>query len=565
MRIKFFAFVSLVVVGAMAPFGSASATSPRFYRDDPILREPEPQDAGGAALSQLDLMYELSYNLFALAGRKPSGMRAQNVNTIDEVPDSSWFTNRIGTRALTIDEIVRGPNVGPPPDPSRWVIWRQKTSGSHPGITARDANGETWFLEFDPPYYPGAATAAAVMATRFFWAFGYNQVESFLTTFDPKRVEIDPKATFIRPNGKRTPITRGDIEELLEHAARRPDGTYRVFAGRLIPGRIIGNFRYQGTRPDDPNDVVPHEHRRELRALNVFGAWTNVTDFKAENTLDTIVTENGHAIVKHYLQDVGSSFGMSNDIYTWDMGWEHFYQGGVTAKRLASFGFALSPWQTVNYTEGPEIGKFEGDRFDPRTWRGHTPNAAIIEMRDDDAFWAAQRVAAFTNDMIRAIVHTGEFGDPAAEQAIGDIMINRRDKILQAYLPAVNPIVTPRLESNRLSFENAAVAADVAKVPGMYRASWFLFDNATGESQPLSETTSATTTIEAPLGLPTAAGSFILVELSADSKEHQAWRRPIRTYFRLGSDGWTLVGLERTPAEASTRKSAALAALRHAK
>ena len=103
-----------------------SATSPRFYRDDPILREPEPQDASGAAPSQVNLMYELTYNLFALPRHKPSGLRAQNVNTIDEVPDSRWFTNRIGTRALTTDEIVRGPNVGPPPDPSRWVIYQGK-------------------------------------------------------------------------------------------------------------------------------------------------------------------------------------------------------------------------------------------------------------------------------------------------------------------------------------------------------------------------------------------------------------------------------------------------------
>ena len=547
MRTKILTFITVVSIAAISGFGSASATGPRFYRDDPIVREPEPQDARGAALSEVDLMYELTYNLFALSGGKPTGVRAENVNTIDEVPDSSWFTNRIGTRALTVDELVRGPNVGPPPDPSRWVIFREKTSGGHAGITAKDANGGTWFLEFDPSYNPEAATSAVVMATKFFWAFGYNQVESFLTTFDPKRMEIHPDATFRRPNGNRTPITRSDINELLEHAARRPDGTYRVVAGRLIPGRIIGNFRYQGTRPDDPNDLVPHEHRRELRGLFVFGAWTNMTDFKAKNTIDTVLTENGHAVVKHYLQDVGSTFGMANEQYQWDNGWEHFYDGGIVAKRLASFGFALSPWATARFTEGPAIGKFEGDRFDPRTWKTHTPNAASIEMRDDDAFWAARRVAAFSNDMIRAIVHTGEFSDPAAEKAIGDIMIKRRDKILRTYLPAVNPIVTPRLEDNRLSFQNASVAADVAKAPDVYRASWFHFDNATGESRSLSETSSATTTIEAPPGLPAAPGSFILVEISADSKEHKAWQRPVRTYFRLDADGWKLVGLERMP------------------
>jgi hypothetical protein len=547
MRKKIVSLVSVISVAVLIGVGAVAATSQRFYRDDPILREPEPRDAAGAAPSEVDLMAGLTYNLFALGGRKPSGLRAQNVNTIDEVPDSSWFTNRIGTRELTTDEIVRGPNAGRPPNPARWIITRQKTAGAHPGITARDANGETWFLEFDPPYNAEAATAAVVMATKFFWAFGYNQVETFLTTLDPKRIEIDPKATFYRPSGKRTPITRGDIEELLAQVARRPDGTYRVVAGRLVPGKIIGNFRYEGTRPDDPNDLVPHQHRRELRGLYVFGAWTNLTDFKANNTLDTLVTENGRTVVKHYLQDVGSTFGMTNERHQWENGWEYFHEHGVSAKRLLSFGLAPSPWRTVKYAEGPSIGKFEGDRFDPRTWKTHTPNAASIEMRDDDAFWAARRVASFSTDMIRAIIHTGEFSDPAAEKTIGDIMIKRRDKILRTYLPAVNPIVAPRLEDNRLSFENAAVAADVARPPAVYRAAWFHFDNATGDCRLLAQTTSGTTTIDAPLDLPTSESSFIMVELSADSKEHESWGRPIRAYFRFDGGQWTLVGLERAP------------------
>ncbi len=74
-----------------------------------------------------------------------------------------------------------------------------------------------------------------------------------------------------------------------------------------------------------------------------------------------------------------------------------------------------------------------------------------------------------------------------------------------------------------------------------------LFDNATGETRPLSETQSATTSIDAPRGLPTGAGSIVAVDISAESDAHPAWKRPIRTYFRRGGDGWTLVGLERIP------------------
>src|SRR5262245_1218033 len=438
----------ILSVASLGLFASVVSTQgPRFYPDDPITRAPESQDASKAAPYDQSEMYELSRNLFVTSKHIPSGLRAQNLNSIDEVPDSSWFTNRVGTRPFSIEELVRGPNVNPPPDNSKWVIVREKTSGVHPGFTVTDAKGVTWFLEFDPPYFAEGATGAVVIATKIFHALGYNQVETFLTTFDPKKATIDPKATLRRPNGKRSPFTKDDLQEVFDKVARNPDGTYRVVAGRLLPGKILGGYQYVGTRPDDPNDLVPHEHRRELRALRVFGAWTSLTDLKAKNTLDTLITENGKTIVKHYLQDVGSTFGMSNDRYEWDLSYEYFYDGPGTKKRLVTFGFGLSPWQTVKYMEYPSVGKIEGKVFDPRKWKPQTPTTAYMEMRADDAFWAAQRVAAFTDEMIRAAVHVGQFSNPEAEKYLADVVIQRRDTIKRIYLTAVNPIVNPRLDA----------------------------------------------------------------------------------------------------------------------
>ncbi len=546
-------FVTPVLVAvAIAGIVGAAAVStqrPRFYPDDPIARDPESQDASKAKPYEIEQMYEMVVNLFVTPGHQPSNTRAQNINTIDEVPDSSWFTNRIGTRPISAEELTRGPNVGAPPDPSHWTLTREKTSGAHPGFTARDAKGETWFIEFDPPYYPEGATAAVAVATRIFWALGYNQVESFLTTFDPAKVSFDPKATIKRPSGARTPFTKDDMNEVLEKVARRPDGTYRAIAGRLVPGTILGNYLYAGTRSDDPNDLVPHEHRRDLRALRVFGAWTNLTDLKAANTLDALAMANGHMVVKHYLQDVGSTFGMNNDLYEWDLSWERFVQGDTTRKRLLSLGFALSPWQTVPYKEYDSIGKFEGDAFEPRKWQPQTMTTAFMEMRDDDAFWAARRVAAFSDDMIRTAVHVGEFSDREAEAYLADVLIKRRNKIAAIYMTAVNPIVDPVLDAGgRLTFANAAVSANVAKHPASYRAAWSQFDNATGDVKPIGETQSATTTIQAPAGLPATPGTFIQVDLSAAGSEHAAWQQPVRTHFRRDAAGWTLVGLERSPA-----------------
>jgi hypothetical protein len=245
---------------------------------------------------------------------------------------------------------------------------------------------------------------------------------------------------------------------------------------------------------------------------------------------------------------------MPNDLHEWDLSWEHFYQADTTWKRLVSFGFALSPWQTVHYVEYPSVGKFEGDVFDPRKWRPQTPTPAYMELREDDAFWAARRVAAFTDEMIRTAVHTGEFSDPAAEKYLGDVVIKRRDTIARIFLTAVNPIVNPRLDSTGvLAIENAAVAAGVAKDPVTYRASWSVFDNATGATTSLGETRSETTTLEHPAGLPVAPGSFVAVDIAADTAAYASWKQPVRTYFRRGGAGWKLVGLERLPETVGTR------------
>jgi hypothetical protein len=548
-----------IAAGAIVSFTAGVSTqAPRFYPDDPIVREPESRDASKAAPYDMPEMYELVYNLFVVPKYEPSGLRAKNVNTIDEVPDSSWFTNRIGVKPISNEELVKGPNAGEPPDPSKWILIREKSSGVHPGFTARDGKGETWFVQFDPPYFAEGATAAVAIASKIFWALGYNQVESYLTTFDPKNASIDPKATVRRPSGKRTPFTKDDMNAILENVARNKDGTYRIVAGRQLSGKILGGYQYSGTRPDDPNDLVPHEQRRELRALRVFGAWTNLTDLKAKNTLDTVVTENGKAVVKHYLQDVGSTFGLCNDLHEWDLSYEYFYDGPGSRKRFFTLGFGLSPWQTVDYKEYPSVGKFEGKVFDPRTWKPQTPTKAYMELRDDDAFWAARRVAAFTDDMLRAVVHTGEFSDPNAEKYLADVLIQRRDTVKRIYLTAVNPIVDVHLDGQGLSFENAAIAAGVAEGPVSYTASWMEFDNATSATKPLSETKSDTTRIALPNGLP--ASGFVAVDIAAASEKYPTWKQPVRAYFRRDGGSWTLVGFERQPEQLSSARTAQKAA-----
>src|SRR6185295_1162096 len=85
------AIASTAALAAVLTIAS-SAAAPRFYDDDPIWQDRDTQDASGMKPLDVDLIVDLTTNL--LADRAPKAGRALNVNTVDEVPDSSWYTNR---------------------------------------------------------------------------------------------------------------------------------------------------------------------------------------------------------------------------------------------------------------------------------------------------------------------------------------------------------------------------------------------------------------------------------------------------------------------------------------
>jgi hypothetical protein len=522
--------------------------APKFYSDDPISVEPETQDAARVTPWSIDLFYDLLLNQFTRPGLPP-GSRARNINTIDEVPDSSWFTNRILAKPLTIDQLLRGPLTGDGPAPGQLTVIRAKSEGAAPGFTVRDSAGTTWFVAFDPKSNPEAATAAAVVAMRIFWALGYFQAEYHISELSREQLAISKDAKFDPPSGRTRPMRMSDIEPVLARAARKPNGSYRILASRLLPGKILGGFQYYGTRSDDPNDIVPHELRRELRALQVFGAWTNLVDVKALNTMDTLIVENGRSRVRHYLLDIGSTFGIgANGPHEWMDGYEHLFQQDKVLKRLVSFGFYLQPWQTVDYEKNRAIGRFEGNEFDPLLWKTRIPAAALLQVRDDDAFWAARRVMAFSDETIRALAKTGQYSDPAAEKLLADVLIRRRDKIGQVYLTRINPLVNFSLDSaGMLRFENAATKAGVARDQVSWGAAWSLFNNDTGVASPLGETKAEREQMRAPSNLPSAAGTYVVVEVRALNPPHVSWGKPVRVTFWRTGEGWKLVGLERMP------------------
>jgi hypothetical protein len=350
-----------------------------------------------------------------------------------------------------------------------------------------------------------------------------------------------------------------DIDEQLHRAERNADGSYRVILAEALPGKSLEGFKYEGTRPDDPNDIVPHENRRELRGLRVFSAWLNHTDAKAINSLDTLIVENGRPVVRHHLIDFNAALGSAGiGLRERRDGYEYLAEYSPTFKALPSFGFYIRPWMTIHYPTYRGIGRFESERFVPEDWRPREPNPAYVRSRADDTFWAARKLMAISDDLIRSGVKAGHYSDPAAEEFLIKTLIERRDKIGRAWLTAVNPIVDPTLSDNgTLTFRNLAADLKCAPAPETYHVAWYRFDNTTGESTAAGVADTTTEQVAAPAAVLSRAGAdrslprgrdpFVRVDISASAAQFPSWRSPVRAYFRRIAEGWKLVGFERMP------------------
>jgi hypothetical protein len=527
------------------------AAGKKFFPDDPIARIVDSQDASKVEEREIDLLYDTLENSFHWPGDSTPNVRAQNVNTVDEVPDSNWFTNRLGTRAITVEELLKGPDTTGGPAPGSWTVIDAKNDGVTPGFTVRDSAGTVWFLKVDPPGYRAMATGTEVVVTKLFWALGYYVPEVYLAVLRPDQLVIDERARITPPSGKERRMKDSDIRALLRRAHRDEDGSYRVIASKALDGRPVGGFRFYGVRSDDPNDVVPHEHRRELRAYGTFAAWLNHVDSKSINTLDTVIDQDGRKVIRHNLLDFGSTIG-SAGVYPREAfeGSEYLVEGKKTVAGMPTFGFYIKDWRTIPMYRARSVGAFPSDNsdWDPEKWKPRYGNSAFRSARHDDKFWAARRLQGFSDEMLRAVPRVGQFGDERSEEMLSKFLIERRDAIIRRYLPAVNPIVDVQLGATALTLRNAAVDAKVAPAPTETTVTWSQFDNTTGATTPIGTTSAPGTNASVPLpaNLPSTPGAYIRAEIAAKGGP-ESWAQPAHAYFLREAGGWKLVGFERVP------------------
>ncbi len=538
------AFRMIVSVAALSLLPSGPARAEKFKKDDPIhedfdnLSIPQPTDR---PLSK-------TVDLFQKTFTTPEGGTpdAQNVNTLGEVPDSSWFENRMGHRVMSIEELVRGPNQGSGPDMTgRFTLIAAKTEGATPGLRIRDASGEVFFLKFDPLHWPQMATSAEIIGTKFFYAFGYRVPENYLIYWTPE-YDIDPDAEVLWDSGHTESLSRGYVEDLLETVPLRPDGTIQAVASKFLPGRPIGPFDFQGTRSDDPNDIFPHEDRRELRGLKLFTAWMNHNDSDAVNTLDMYYTDDdGRSYVRHNLIDFGTIMGSgATHAHARRVGNEYYIEFEPSLKAAATLGIWDRPWRHVKYEEYPAVGRFESDYFQPEAWKPDYPNPAFDKMTLVDALWATRSIMRFSDEAIEAIVRTGRIDDPEAERYVIDALIERRDKIVRYYLAQINPLdgfeVSGGNDARRLEFVNLGLEAGL-RSECAYEYVWHTFDN---DSEVLSELGTPGTTSTTSVPIPRSEASYLMARLSSSCAGQPEWASAVEVYLKSAGD-MNVVGIER--------------------
>lgn len=370
---------------------------------------------------------------FPLAGE------SRNVNAVDEVPNSAWFTNRIGFHEVKPEAMRRGVCDQEPLSAKHapWTVIAAKPNGANPGFFIKAGDGRRYLLKFDGPVQPPRPTAADVIGSKFYWAAGYNVPCNEVVFFEEHILKISPEATSEDKFGNDVPITTEDIDKVLKMAFRTKAGLLRASASAFVDGRPIGPFKYQDTRSDDPNDVIPHEYRRELRGNRLLASWLNHFDTREQNTLDVWAKQEGREFIRHYYIDFGDGFGgrWPQDMISRRLGRSYYFDWGQVAVDFLTLGAYPRPWYDVSINEEAEIfGYYGHEHFVPSEWKGGYLNPAFINMDHRDALWMARIISRFTEAHVREAVKSGAIPDPRAEEYLVFVLMQRRKKILEEYL-----------------------------------------------------------------------------------------------------------------------------------
>jgi hypothetical protein len=376
---------------------------------------------------------------------------AVNVNALDEVPDSAWFTNRLGAKPMAPDEFARGAcRTEQLLDPALvsdggWLIDQGKPNGASPGFRVTIPGKGRYLFKSDAPVAERPSAASVIGATVYHAAGFFTSCEQVIY-FKPSLLKLKPGLRYTANFGGEKAFDQAALDAIVSKLPRH-GGLVRMQASAWLPGLPIGPFRYEGTRGDDPNDIIPHQHRRELRGGRLLAAWINHFDAREQNTMDCWLADGPEpkapGKVIHYYLDTSDSLGSE---WAWDgisrrLGHSYIFDWGDVTADFLTLGIPLRPWDLVTRKPGYELfGYFTVEHFEPEAWKMEYPNAAFSRMTERDGAWMARILARFTPAMVRKLAELGRFSDPGNTAYLASVLEGRLVRILERYLTRLSPL-----------------------------------------------------------------------------------------------------------------------------
>jgi hypothetical protein len=405
-----------------------------------------------------------------------------DVNSMDEVPDSSWFQNRVGTRGITPEGLALGgcrPAQildGTKAADHSWIIDKGKDGGASEGFRVTIPGKGKFLFKADDKDAPEHASAAQTIGLRILHAAGYNVPCDQFVYFKPSVLKLTPGLTWRHNFEAPHPFRQGDVDRILKGSSKRGE-LVRMEVSAWLPGAPLGGFEFQGTRKDDPNDVVPHENRRELRGRRVIDAWIDRVDERQGNTFDTWIADGdgpldaspGHVV--HYSMDTSEAFGddYASPELTRRLGYSYLWDWGDLGADFITLGARTNVWERVQKTPGEESFVFANVRdFVPDEWKNEYSLAAFSRMTERDAAWAARILARFTPKMLTELAAMADFTKPRETAFLEYLLEGRLHRVLERYLTRLSSIADLHVEANQVCGVDLAELRDL-RAPTAFR------------------------------------------------------------------------------------------------
>lgn len=460
--------LAILMLAMLTGLGQAAG---RFALADPVwevndtLEIPEPESRGWNRYQYfIDCYWRRPLDdVLSLKTHAP----AADINSMDDVPASCWFTPRNGRRPLSEHAVERGNTTYPHLDRSEPLrVVAARIDGPEPFLELVEGSGRSCILELDDPSFPEMRTAAAVIAGRLLYAAGYEVLECFIDRIHPNDLILAPKAKKIGEFGGGGDLNEADLEKLFAKLDAGSEAL-RVAVSRLPEGTPKGGFPDKGTRRNDPNDRIPHQDRRSLRGLRILASWIEHTRMRPDRTLDVYLQPQHY--MRHYLTGLGISLGaqvLAPHAFGTE-GRESYWQMGSWMGNLLALGFGKQ------YDETPAapspfrgVGALDSRGFEPLAWEPAYGFEPFRRMDWADALWGARLVASFTDEQIRAAVRPGGLSDQDAENYVAGTLVERRDKIARAWFTSLNAadrfrFIHPSERRWTLVFEDLGISSGV--------------------------------------------------------------------------------------------------------